>query len=79
MEEVKNAYGMLVDKPEETEINRKSQNNIKIDLIRKVRMSVDWIELPQDSVQWRVHYQSGYQFLNTGHVPRTFLLMYLNI
>jgi hypothetical protein len=57
MGEMKNAYRILVGKPEEKRPlgrpRRRWVNNIKIDLRKIGWDGMDWIDLVQDKDQWR--------------------------
>jgi hypothetical protein len=57
MGEMKNAYKILVGKPEgmrpHARPKRKWEDNIEIDRRGIVREGVDWIHLTQDRDQWR--------------------------
>jgi hypothetical protein len=54
MEEKRNAYRILVDKPEvKRPLGRPRMDNIKMDLREIGWDGVDWIELAQDGGQWR--------------------------
>jgi hypothetical protein len=56
--EMKNAYKILVGKPEGKRplgsSSRRWKDNIKTDLREMIWMDADWIHLVGDRVQWRV-------------------------
>jgi hypothetical protein len=58
MGEKRNAYRILVGKPEGNRRlrshRRRCEDNIKIGLQEKERESVDWIDLSHDRDRWRV-------------------------
>jgi hypothetical protein len=58
MEEKRNAYSILVGKPEgKRPLGRprhRWENNIKVDLRETGWGGMDWIDLAQDRNQWRV-------------------------
>jgi hypothetical protein len=55
-EEMRNAYKMLVGKPEwkrpRGRLKCRWKGNIRMDLREMGRVGVDWIHLAQDRVQW---------------------------
>jgi hypothetical protein len=51
MEEIRNAYKILVEKPE-GKTRRRWEDNIRMDLSEIKRGVVDWIHLDQDRDQW---------------------------
>jgi hypothetical protein len=58
MGEKRNAYGILVGKPEGNRPLRRTRrrwmNNIEMNLTVKEWDNIDWIDLAQDRDQWRV-------------------------
>jgi hypothetical protein len=58
MGEMRNAYSILVGKPERTRtlgrFRRRWKDNIRMDLREIVWEGVDWMYLAQDRDQWRV-------------------------
>jgi hypothetical protein len=57
MEEMRNAYKILVGKPERKRIlgrpKHRWEDNIRMDLKKTGREGVDWIHLAQDRDRWR--------------------------
>jgi hypothetical protein len=53
MGEKRNAYRLLVGKPEGKRLRRRWVHNIKMDLLELGCGGVDWIGLAQDRNKWR--------------------------
>jgi hypothetical protein len=63
MEEMRNAYRILVGKPKEMRTlgrtRRRWMDNIKIDLREVGWDGRDWTDLAQDRDRWRAHVNAG--------------------